>query len=260
MIKKIALLSLVFTLTLTSCDVLQQVATTALEKALTNDDIGNGLKEALSLGISKGSDVLSQKGGYFKSAYKILLPAEARQVTDRLRVIPGFNKVEDIVLEKINAGAEDAAAKAKPIFVNAIKQMTISDALNILMGDKNAATEYLKRTTYQQLYSEFNPVIVTSLDKFEARKYWGDAVNTYNKMLTEGNGTRNYLYGLNFWPISHDVTKYYTEAGQYYTYHPTAYNNPFWLAENNGNYSHVNRFIVNQSLTYEITPNFSIVE
>jgi Protein of unknown function (DUF4197) len=182
MIKKTALLALVFTLTLTSCDVLQQVATTALEKTLTNEDIGNGLREALTLGISKGSDVLSQKGGYFNSAYKILLPPEARQVTDRLRVIPGFNKVEDIVLEKINAGAEDAAAKAKPIFVNAIRQMTISDALNILMGDKNAATEYLKRTTYQQLYSEFNPVIVTSLDKFEARKYWGDAVNTYNKI------------------------------------------------------------------------------
>jgi len=93
-------------------------------------------------------------------------------------------------------------------------------------------------------------------------KYSGSInyVNTYNKMLTEGNGTRNYLYGLNFWPISHDVTNYYTEAGQYYTYHPTAYNNPFWLAENNGNYSHVNRFIVNQSLTYEINPNFSIVD
>ncbi len=182
MIKKIALLSLVFTLTFTSCDVLQQIATTALEKTLTNEDIGNGLREALSLGISKGSDILSQKGGYFNSAYKILLPPEARQVTDRLRVIPGFNKVEDIVLEKINAGAEDAAAKAKPIFVSAIRQMTISDALNILMGDKNAATEYLKRTTYQQLYNEFNPVIVTSLDKFEARKYWGDAVNTYNKI------------------------------------------------------------------------------
>lgn len=182
MIKKIALLTLVFTLTLTSCDVLQQVATTALEKTLTNEDIGNGLREALSLGISKGSDVLSQKGGYFNSAYKILLPPEARQVTDRLRVIPGFNKVEDIVLEKINAGAEDAAAKAKPIFVSAIRQMTITDALNILMGDKNAATEYLKRTTYQQLYNEFNPVIMTSLDKFEARKYWGDAVNTYNKI------------------------------------------------------------------------------
>lgn len=92
-------------------------------------------------------------------------------------------------------------------------------------------------------------------------KYSGSVnyVNTYNKLLTEGNGQRSYLYALNFWPISHDITKYYTETGQYYSYHPSAYNNPFWLAKNNGNYSHVNRFIVNQSFTYTINSNFSIV-
>jgi hypothetical protein len=180
--KKLSFILLVCMLSFTACDELKQIATTQLEKALSNDDIGNGLKSALEIGIGRGSDLLSQKGGYFNSAYKILLPAEARQVTDRLKAIPGFNKVEDIVLEKINAGAEDAAARAKPIFVSAIKQMTFTDAMNILMGDKNAATEYLKKTTYQQLYNEFNPIIINSLDKFEARKYWGDAVNTYNKI------------------------------------------------------------------------------
>jgi TonB-linked SusC/RagA family outer membrane protein len=93
-------------------------------------------------------------------------------------------------------------------------------------------------------------------------KYSGSVnyVNTFNKRLTEGNGTRNFIYGLNFWPISHDVTKYETETGQYYTYHPTAFNNPFWLAKNNGNYSRVNRFIINQSLTYEIAPGLSIMD
>lgn len=182
MIKTIKIVLIAAIFTFVSCDVLQQVAQTALENGLTNAEIGNGLREALTLGIGKGSDVLSQKGGYYNSIFKILLPPEARQVTDRLKVIPGFNRVEEIVLEKINAGAEDAAAKAKPIFVNAIKQMTITDALNILMGEKNAATEYLKRTTYQPLYNEFNPVIITSLDKFDARKYWSDAVNTYNRI------------------------------------------------------------------------------
>jgi hypothetical protein len=180
--KKLSFMLLACILTFTACDELKQIATTQLEKALSNDDIGNGLKSALEIGIGRGSDLLSQKGGYFNSAYKILLPAEARQVTDKLKAIPGFNKVEDIVLEKINSGAEDAAARAKPIFLSAIKQMTFTDAMNILMGDKNAATEYLKKTTYQQLYNEFNPIITTSLDKFEARKYWGDAVNTYNKI------------------------------------------------------------------------------
>ena len=183
MFKKFSILLIALTLTLTACDELQKAATTILtQQVISNEDIANGLKSALEIGIVKGSDVLSQKGGFFNSSYKILLPPEARKITDRLQAIPGFNKVEDIILEKINAGAEDAAAKAKPIFVNAIKQMTFTDALNILMGDKNAATLYLKKTTYDQLYVAFNPVIITSLDKFDARKYWSDAVNTYNKI------------------------------------------------------------------------------
>lgn len=183
MFKKFGILVLAASLTLTACDELQKVATTVLtQQVLSNEDIGSGLKSALEIGIGKGADVLSQKGGFFNSAYKILLPPEARQITDKLKVIPGFNKVEDIVLEKINAGAEDAAAKAKPIFVSAIKSMTFSDALNILMGDKNAATTYLKKATYDQLYQSFSPVIIQSLDKYDARKYWGDAVNAYNKI------------------------------------------------------------------------------
>ena len=175
----IAILSLV---TMTACDTLTNMASTVLTKVLTNDDIANGLKGALDLGISKGSDELSQKGGFFNSAFKILLPPEARQITDRLKIIPGFDRLENVVLEKINAGAEDAAGKAKPIFMNAIRQMTFSDALNILLGDKNAATTYLKQATYDQLYKEFNPVIQSSLDKFEARKTWSDAVNKYNQI------------------------------------------------------------------------------
>ena len=169
-------------LTLTACEELKNAAVVAITKQLTNEDIGNGLKAALDLGIGKGADELSQKGGFFNSPYKILLPEEARQVAEKLRFIPGFNKVEDVIVEKINAGAEDAAAKAKPIFINAIKQMTFSDALNILMGDKNAATTFLKRTTYDQLYKEFNPTIVASLDKYDARKYWSDATTAYNRI------------------------------------------------------------------------------
>ena len=83
---------------------------------LSNADISNGLKEALNLGTDEAVDFLSTKDGYFKSAYKILLPEEARQVTDRLKVIPGSNNVESIVLERINRAAEDAAVKAGPIF------------------------------------------------------------------------------------------------------------------------------------------------
>lgn len=164
-----------------SCAELQKAASTILAEP-TAAEIGSGLKEALNQGISKGVDVLSARDGYFKSAYKILLPEEARKVTDKLKNVPGFSDVEEIVLEKINRGAEDAATKAKPIFVSAIKKMTFSDALNILMGADNAATSYLQKTTTDDLYKEFNPVIIASLDKFEARKYWADVVNAYNKI------------------------------------------------------------------------------
>jgi len=182
--KKLAVLLIAFSFSFTSCDpaALQQVMDTLGSGELTNSEVSGGLKQALEFGIGKGSDQLSKQNGYFKSPYKILLPAEARKVTDKLKIIPGFNNVEDVILEKINRGAEDAAKKAKPIFINAIKKMSFGDAMDILLGQQNAATTFLNRTTYQPLYNEFNPVIVNSLDKFNARKYWSDAVGKYNSL------------------------------------------------------------------------------
>ena len=164
-----------------SCDTLQGLAKDVMAEP-TLDEISRGLKEALTNGISKGVNVLSAKDGYYKSAYKILLPAEVRKVTDRLQGIPGFDKLEDNLLEKINRGAEDAAKEAKPIFVNAIKSMSFQDAKNILLGNDNAATDYLKKTTYQQLYTSFNPKIVGSLNKVGANDLWKKAADAYNKI------------------------------------------------------------------------------
>ena len=180
--KLLALICIVGFGACTTADIQRTLGTVLGDTPLMDAEIGSGLKEALNIGIGKGSDQLSQTDGYFKSPYKILLPPEARKVTDKLKNVPGFKDVENIILEKINRGAEDAAKKAKPIFVSAIKQMTFSDALNILMGNSDAATRYLERTTSTQLYNEFNPVIVESLDKFSARKYWSDAVTAYNKI------------------------------------------------------------------------------
>ena len=144
--------------------------------------IAQGLKEALTNGVSRGTSVLSQVDGYYKSSYKILLPEEAQKLVDRLKVVPGFSNVEEEITKKINRAAEDAAKKAKPIFVEAIRGMTFEDVMGILKGDNTAATEYLRRKTSDALYSEFNPVIVTSLNKYNALDYWEDAVNTYNKI------------------------------------------------------------------------------
>jgi hypothetical protein len=162
---------LFFICQLTACTTaeIQSALGTIIDSAgtgLTSEQIGLGLKEALDIGIKKGSDQLSAKDGYYKSAYKILLPPEARKVTEKLQNIPGFSQVEEIILEKINRGAEDAATKAKPIFISAIKQMTFQDALNILMGEKDAATSYLDRVTRTQLYQEFNPIIIIISNSF----------------------------------------------------------------------------------------------
>ncbi len=151
-----------------------------IEAPLTNADIAAGLKEALNLGTDEAVDVLSIKDGYYKSTYKILLPEEARTVTDKLKVIPGFSNVEEVVLGRMNRAAEDAAKAVGPIFLNAIKSMSIPDALDILMGEKDAATNYLHAQTYQSLYNEFQPVILESLNKFNAVQYWEDAVHKYN--------------------------------------------------------------------------------
>jgi len=180
MFKKFALLFLCFQLV--ACTELQSVLDAASSgTGLTSQQIGNGLKEALNVGIGKGSDRLSALDGYYKSSYKILLPAEAQKIEKTLRDIGAGNLVDKAIM-KINRAAEDAAKGAKPIFVSAIKQMTFQDAMGILKGDKNAATKYLNRTTYNQLYDQFQPVIVKSLNKMKALDHWETVVSKYNKV------------------------------------------------------------------------------
>lgn len=149
---------------------------------LTTAEVVDGLKEALIKGISTGSDQASQLDGYFKNPQiKIPFPPDVKKVEDRLRQIGMGGEVDKFVMT-LNRGAEDAAREAKPIFITAIKSMTIQDAWGILKGEENAATEYLKRVTSAQLYEKFQPVIASSLNKVNATKYYGDLVNTYNKI------------------------------------------------------------------------------
>ena len=158
-----------------------------LETPLSTAEIANGLKEALNIGTNDAVDFLSAKDGYFKTVYKIFLPEEARKVTDKLKFIPGFSQVEDVILQKINQAAEDAAKTVGPIFLDAIKGMSINDAMGILLGEKNAATQYLHQSTYDNLYGQFQPIILESLNKFNAVGYWSDAVDKYNKIPLLGS-------------------------------------------------------------------------
>jgi len=157
----------------------------AASKVLGDDsglDIGNGLKEALEFGVREAVNQLSAKDGYFESPYKILLPDEAVTVINKLKNVPGFQDVEANLIAKMNQAAELAAAKATPIFVSAITSMTFDDATKILMGEDNAATMYLTKTTRPQLYNAFLPVIQDALDEVNARTYWKTAVDAYNKL------------------------------------------------------------------------------
>lgn len=162
-------------------NILGQVATGATGTP-TSLEISNGLKQALEIGTSAGADRLSAKDGFFGNmAVKILFPTEAQKVEKTLRSV-GLNSLADNVILSLNRAAEDAAKEAKPIFVNAIKQMTIADASNILLGNKDAATQYFKRVTTVQLMEKFSPVIANSLSKVGATRYWTDAAAAYNKL------------------------------------------------------------------------------
>ena len=152
------------------------------ETPLSQEEVGEGLKEALDMGVGKAVSFLSAENGYLGSSYKILIPEEAQNVVSRLKSVPGFGDVEQKLEEKMNRAAELAVAKAKPIFVDAIKQLTFQDAMSLLMGDKDAATRYLERTTSQSLTAAFLPIIQQSLDEVNAREYWRTAVTAYNRI------------------------------------------------------------------------------
>jgi hypothetical protein len=172
---------------LSSCDVQSQSKLGSIIKQLptatpSTTEIATGIKQALEIGTTRGADLLSAKDGFLgNAAVKILFPPEAQKVEKTLRAI-GLGSLADNVVVSLNRAAEDAAKEAKPIFVSAIKQMTITDATNILLGNQNSATEYFKRVTTAQLMEKFSPVITTSLSKVGATKYWTDASTRYNKI------------------------------------------------------------------------------
>ena len=145
-------------------------------------EIGLGLKEALEVGVNEAVDKLSAEKGYLESPYKILLPDEAVTVINKVKRIPGFQDVETKLISKMNEAAEIAAKKATPIFVDAITGLTFNDAMNILKGEQDAATRYLETSTRTSLYTEFLPVIQSSLDEVNARTYWTTVVEAYNKI------------------------------------------------------------------------------
>lgn len=151
-------------------------------RPLTDAEVANGLKEALSIGITKGATTASQPDGYYKnSLIRIPFPQDVKKVETTLRAVGMGSQVDNFVLS-LNRAAEDAAQSARPIFLGAIKKLTIKDVWGILTGGKDAATQYLQRTTSEELKIAFTPKIQASLDKVNATKYYSDVMGAYNSI------------------------------------------------------------------------------
>lgn len=190
----------IYTLTFfTGCETAHQVlgGVNTGNGSLNSTEIAAGLKEALSIGTQNSASKLSAVNGFFSNAaIKILLPEEAQKVESTLRNI-GLGSLVDKAVLSINRAAEEASKSATPIFVNAIKEMTITDALGILKGGDYAATDYFKTKTTAPLTAAFKPVIEKALTKTDATKYWNDVFTAYNKFTTK--------------PINTDLAGYVTE-------------------------------------------------
>ncbi len=149
---------------------------------LSNSDIATGLREALRVGINKGADQASAVDGYFKNPLlRIAFPPEAQRVATQLRQL-GFNRQVDQFELSLNRAAEDAAKRAKPVFFKAITSMSIQDAIGILRGPQDAATQYLRRTSGQQLVSEFTPIVDSTLRRNNATRLYGNLATMYNRL------------------------------------------------------------------------------
>ncbi len=145
-------------------------------------DIGAGLKEALNKGVTEQVSLLTAVDGFYGNEnVKILLPKELEKIDGTLRKL-GLGNLTDNAIKSLNRAAEDAVKEATPIFVSAIKNMSITDAKNILMGNENAATTFLQNNTNRSLYAKFNPIVQKSIGKVGADVAWNSIITKYNSV------------------------------------------------------------------------------
>ena len=171
---------------ISSCSELGNI-TGSVPSTITEAEAAQGIREALVQGVDHGVSLLNKQDGFFGSqAYKLLLPPDAQRIENTLRQI-GMGSTVDRAILQINRAAEDAIGAARPIFSDAIRGITITDAINIIRGSKDAATQYFRQKTTDRLITAFSPIIKNSLDKLSATKYYSEVVNTYNNFPTTLN-------------------------------------------------------------------------
>ena len=171
------------------CAELQQIADQLPTEGgyISNAEVAAGLRQALDFGIDKQVSKLTEEDGFFKNdLVRITLPPELQKVDRTLRDV-GLDALADEGLKVLNRAAEDAVKEATPIFVNAVKEITFTDARNILTGSERAATDYLAAKTTDELYTKFNPVITNSLEEVGANRVWTNIINRYNALPLTSN-------------------------------------------------------------------------
>ena len=205
-----ALLLIVFLFT--GCAELVKILETAGPATLTEAEVVRALKEALTVGAENSARKLAAENGYYgDELVKILLPDEAKIIVDNISRIPGGEAlVEDVIL-RINRAAEDAAKEIAPIFISSVTQMTINDAFNILNGSDNAATEYLRRTTYNELYNLYKPKIQASTEKDIVGNV--SLKDSWESLTGKWNSIANTIAGrlANLEPVNTDLDDYLTD-------------------------------------------------
>jgi len=195
--KKISLIVCLFVFPFFGCDTAKSILNSVGNGNLTNAEVVQGLKEALRVGTDSSAYHLGLLDGFYKDdMIKILMPPEAQKVEKTLRSV-GMGNVVDKAVLSMNRAAEDASKYVGAIFLNAIQKMTIQDAFGILRGGDRAATDYLKRTTSDQLRAAFTPIVSKSLDYTDATKYWKDVFSVYNRFSST--------------PVNTNLTAYVTQ-------------------------------------------------
>lgn len=184
--KKIIALATI--LILTSCAELKQIASQLPQQyGVTDAEINSGLRQALQMGIDKEVTSLASENGFFRNELvRIGLPQELQKVDKTLRDV-GLDALADEGLKVLNRAAEDAVSEAIPVFADAVKGISFTDARNILLGADNAATIYLSDKTEQELYRRFNPIISNSLNKVGATQVWKNIIDKYNSLPVTSN-------------------------------------------------------------------------
>jgi hypothetical protein len=196
-------------LTIVSCDVLNEAAsvvgvgttTASTTPKLTNEEVISGLKEALSVGIKNSVNLTSVTDGFNgNSLIKLPFPQDAIKVRQKALEWGLDGQVEKFETT-LNRAAEEASKEALPIFVDAIKNMTVSDGFNILNGGDGAATTYLKNQTTAQLTSAFRPKVEAAIAKVKLTEYWNPIITKYNSAMTITGGEK----------LNPDLNAYVTE-------------------------------------------------